>query len=621
MILRVVTNMFHNLQIKYKLLLLYFLVTIVPVSAIAYFSYSSSISSLEKESLNLIRQFQQNTITTVNNRLDSYLFLANSIYDNQRIQNFVLGKYINSYEEYDTVVGFLDPVLQSLLKATGKGICVMLVRYNDKGGEILQANFENILGFGKQYNDYLGRKAQFYQVINYSRIKDKDWFKEIKGKTPNYTWKQVNEDSKYSYMSLIREMSDYSSHSAEKIGLLRLTVRLADIIGEEVVNDVSVNGFNMFFDENNRLLSLEKEKSVFFDENSDVILDLLAEESGSSIILKDYILIVGDIYTSNWKIVSVFPTSNLTTNIRHIGSMTIIYCLISLIFLFFVTFFLSTYFSRRINNITRQMQKFRMGDFDARVHEVNKDELGFLATVFNDMTAYIKSLIIDNLQANIEKKDAQLKALQAQINPHFLYNSLSAICRLAEIGYTADIIKMVKALSKFYRLTLSKGRDIISISDEIEQIKAYIDVFSIRKGEYFRVNYHIDEGVLGFYTPKVIIQPFVENIFEHAMPAEEKVINIDIAVTQKEGNIEFRIADDGVGIPADRLERILSCPKKSGNNGYGIWNVDERIRLQFGEEYGVKIQSAPGKGTTVTLTIPRYVPPGQLDKNIYSSKI
>lgn len=600
-----VLGMFDNLRIQYKLFLAYFLVTVLPVAAIGYVSYSSSARYLQEQSINIVSQLQQNTIVNINKRLDGYLFLANTVYNNRKLQKFISGNYVDYYEEYDLVNGFIEPVLQSLLDATGKGVYLAIIRYGDTGNEIMVNNFEGMMEPARTSPNFVRQGQKFYHIVNAGRMEGKKWFQALKGHTDTYRWTQVGEDENYGNISLVREINDLWGENRNKVGLLRLTVGIPEILSDEKVASTGENGFNLVFDSHNRLLSIEKEKRDFTVMYSRSIQECLAlPGTRESLMAGDKLLLRGTVNAYGWKIISVIPIDRLMENINKIRNNTIVYCLISTIILSFVTFIISTSFSRRITKIARQMEKFKKGSFDAKVRDVKKDELGFLASVFNDMTDRINSLIRDNYQANIDKKDAQLHALQAQINPHFLYNSMSAIGRLAEIGENDSIRSMVKALTKFYRMTLNKGRDIISISDELEQVKAYIDVFKVRKGECFEVFYDIEEEIVAYHTVKVILQPFVENIFEHGLFIRKNPLTIFLTVKQEGTDVVFRILDDGIGIPRERLEHLFNESKVSG---YGIKNVDERIKLQFGEAYGVRIDSILGAGTLVTVRIPKYM--------------
>lgn len=600
-------RLFQNLRIGHKLLLSYFLITLIPVISVGYISGSYSARASREQSLNLIRQLQQNTISSINKQLDNYKFLANTIYDNQKIQQLVSGRYIDYYDEYDIANSLLQPVLQALLNATGKGIYVALIRYNNDKSEIIPYNFENINELNEKV-DLLNGKKQIYNVLNLDRMEKKAWFHEVRGKLDQYTWQQIGEDKKHQYISLLREMRDYDTLQNTKIGLLRLTVRLADILGEENFSELSGKGVSLVFDGNRNLLSTEKEKEEYYTLNKSVIDKFLGKQGNKdNIILKDKILVRSKISSVDWDIISVFPITQITENTNRIRDIGILVCVISLLVLFIITFLLSNSFSKRVVDLAERMQGFKedMAD-NAEKKSLTGDEMTFLTLSFENMTDRIDTLIQDNFQANLDKKDAQLKALQAQINPHFLYNSMSAICRLAEFGAMEDIITMVKALSKYYRMTLNKGKDIISISDELEQVKAYLEVYRIRKGEDFEASYDIEEEVLGYYTVKVILQPFVENIFEHAVGVVRHPIHIVIRAMQNTDTIIFHITDDGPGIEPDRLETLLREDKAHTSSGYGIRNVDERIKLQFGDEYGVHILSEPGEGVSVEIILPKY---------------
>ncbi|MBC8081538.1 MAG: histidine kinase, partial [Gorillibacterium sp.] len=212
----------------------------------------------------------------------------------------------------------------------------------------------------------------------------------------------------------------------------------------------------------------------------------------------------------------------------------------------------------------------------------------------------VEELIKEVYVANIQKKEAELESLQAQINPHFLYNTLSSISRLAKFGEIEKLHEMVMGLAKFYRLSLNKGYTIIAVPLELEQVGAYIDIQSIKFKNRLSVWYDVQAEVHGYETVKLILQPFVENSLEHALFG--KSITIKVTARLVEGNIVFKIIDDGIGMKPEMVNKILS--RDGVQLGYGIRNVDERIKLQYGQAYGVNIFSRLGMGTTVTITIP-----------------
>ena len=256
------------------------------------------------------------------------------------------------------------------------------------------------------------------------------------------------------------------------------------------------------------------------------------------------------------------------------------------------------------------MQRFQKGNFDSKIKKIHQDELGYLDSSFNEMVEQMNTLIQKVYQANIDIKEAQLRALQAQINPHFLYNSLSIINRLSDLGCNQEINQMVFSLATFYRMTLNKGKDIIRIEDEIKQIKAYLDIYKIRLEDRFEVAFDFDPQILHCETVKVILQPFVENIFEHALGESEDTIHIRITgkCMPPENDIQndfiqFTIQDDGIGIEPERLSELIYTDSQN-TSGYGIKNVHQRIQIHYGPDYGVRICSELGEGTTVKINIP-----------------
>jgi two-component system sensor histidine kinase YesM len=205
---------------------------------------------------------------------------------------------------------------------------------------------------------------------------------------------------------------------------------------------------------------------------------------------------------------------------------------------------------------------------------------------------------------NIQKREAELTALQAQINPHFLYNTLSSISRLAQFGENDKLQEMVMALAKFYRLTLNEGRLAISIDNELQQAKAYIDIQKIKYKDRLDVSYRIDTDILHYDTIKLILQPFIENVIEHSWFGDNR-IHLKLWAYRQDEDIIFKIIDDGIGMHPKTIQDIFN--KNGIQVGYGIRNVDERIKLQFGDSYGVTIASRQGIGTSVRIVIPAWV--------------
>jgi two-component system, sensor histidine kinase YesM len=599
------TNIFYNLKIRYKLVLSYFFITMIPIAAIGFLSYNSTLTYIKSQYISTVKNTQQQYSVNIDNCLKSYMYIADTISVNPRIQSYFDEYYADYYKEYDTINTYISPVLTSLLDSTGvgKGINLDLIKHEKSNAEIITNFFHGISS--QATNNYLTNPPKAFNIFNINRIEDKPWFTSLK-KVENYSWEQIDDDVIYNRITYMRDLGYFPETGRRHIGYLMITVRLKDIIGD-IVNSTAKSGeVNMVFDRNNKILSIDDSSIKFFNANKDELRTLLTKQGNSdTLFLNNYLIVKGINKITGWKILSVFPIKVINENASKTRNITVLYCIGALVVLFAITYLLSNSFSHRIINITKNMNKFQSSDFDEKVIDKHNDEIGFLSNSFNEMTTRIKELINDNYQANIDKKETQLKLLQAQINPHFLYNSLSSISRLGDKGDSENINIMVKALTKFYRLTLNKGRDLIIIASELEQVRAYIDIYKVRKGEDFHVLYDVDENILNYQTVKLILQPFIENILEHAIYNRDNPISIKLSAKEQEDKVVFSIIDDGVGIHPDNLKNIL-LNDNVNSNGYGIKNVNDRIKLQFGSEYGITIFSKLGIGTVVCITIPKY---------------
>jgi two-component system sensor histidine kinase YesM len=219
------------------------------------------------------------------------------------------------------------------------------------------------------------------------------------------------------------------------------------------------------------------------------------------------------------------------------------------------------------------------------------------------MVKEIDFLIHQVYQFKIKEKEYDLQALQSQLNPHFLYNTLSAISWMGRRHNIKEIPEISEALARFYRLTLNNGHNIISIAEEIEQAKAYLEIKKIRYRERLSYHFDIDERVNDLKTIKLILQPFIENSIIHGMYNEDRKVTIVVKAIYKEAFVEISIIDDGMGISEDVLRELIQEESKE-RKGYGITNVDKRIKMYFGESCGVSIFSRLGIGTSVTIKIP-----------------
>ncbi|MEG0692509.1 MAG: sensor histidine kinase, partial [Oscillospiraceae bacterium] len=247
------------------------------------------------------------------------------------------------------------------------------------------------------------------------------------------------------------------------------------------------------------------------------------------------------------------------------------------------------------------------------------DEIGQLMNGFNQMMGEINTLIKEKYEYGQQIKGLELKALQAQINPHFLYNSLDLINCIAIQNEVPEIIVMVNSLAKFYKLSLSRGNDVISLRDEFMHSRLYIQIQNMRFENCIQTKWEIDETLLDFGVIKIILQPIIENAIIHGIfERQDKVGTLWISCIKEDKDIFIRVADNGVGMDAETIRNNFT-PGPPGSvtetrGGYGIRNIQDRLRLIYGESYGLSCQSTLGKGTVVTVRIPAVVLEHKIEK-------
>lgn len=258
--------------------------------------------------------------------------------------------------------------------------------------------------------------------------------------------------------------------------------------------------------------------------------------------------------------------------------------------------------AHRLEKIKMTMSEVEEGNLEVELVSTERDEIGDLTRGFNQMLSRIRQLIQEVYESRIRQKQYEMTALRAQINPHFLYNSLSLInWKALEIG-SDDISKATLALSRYYRTSLNKGKNTMSIREEIDNVRSYLQIQEMFHDYSFTVKMDVAEDILDYRTLNLILQPLAENAIAHGIDrrrgSEPGVITIS---GRRDGNcVVLSVADNGVGMEQEKAQTILT--EKS--SGYGVRNVNSRIQLEYGEAYGLSIESEPGKGTKVTVRIP-----------------
>ncbi len=342
-----------------------------------------------------------------------------------------------------------------------------------------------------------------------------------------------------------------------------------------------------------------------------------------------YLCTFTTIKTNDWKLFSVKSRTDLLSNLDSLRTYIILILFLGIIISVIITVLLAISITTPINHLVKIMRRADQQDFHVKFHYPYKNEVGNLADGFNYMIGEIDHLISElnvSIEALKEEKEnvkrvqkqkrlAELKALQAQINPHFLYNTLNAITWQAADQGASEISILSNSLGKFFRLSLSKGNEIITLRDEVEHVRSYLNIQRIRYKTKLNYEINIEENLLGIPTIKLILQPLVENSIYHGIKLKDSEGLIRIYSSKHIGEngilvVKLCVEDNGLGIEEERLISInagLLEGKSEQKEGYGIYNVNERLKLYYGEDYGLMFESRFGEWTRATIIIPAQI--------------
>ncbi|MCJ8012615.1 sensor histidine kinase [Paenibacillus sp. KQZ6P-2] len=554
----------------------YILLVIVPVISIGYYAYYTSVQYVKEQTIQNVTTTLKQVRDNIEGRMQMVERVNNQIYLDQSLQR-AFNKRQEPWDSYQTITQNVIPKLESALNQSTHNVMLDLFLYNDTLPEIYDTETsEDPLLHGKRYN-----------LIHYQRVKQLDWVKKFEAMPVDSVWMQVGMDSKFGNISLLRKMMDFQTVKA--IGTMRVTVKMDNLFGNLNYSD-SRDGIPGYFAVIN-----EQNEAVYENRSNPLPQDWKAKAEA-------YMQIHESIEGINYRIMALIPLQELEHAAQKVRNMTLLICVASFLILVAIGAIVSNTFSKQINRIVRSLRAFQEGNFTKRIQYTGSDEFAQIAIAFNEMAEHTEDLIQEVYVTNLQKKEAELDALQAQINPHFLYNTLSSISRLARLGETEKLHQMVSELATFYRLTLNQGRSIIPIREEIQQVRSYIGIQKIKHVDRLEVSFDIHFSVLEYDTVKLVLQPFVENALKHAM--SEEPLHIRIVAYQEEGAIVMKVIDNGVGMSEETISKIFACNDQ--RIGYGIRNVNERIKLQFGESFGITIESKLSIGTTVRIVIPLY---------------
>lgn len=446
------------------------------------------------------------------------------------------------------------------------------------------------------------------------KITKSTWFKKALNNSGQTLWTGMGEkykvnntnntyDNKKYDISIFRVIKnkDYSKN----IGVMYMS--LQPQVFSKLVENLKINGDNQIYILDNNNAVVNNSNNQLTNLKIDKIINSIGNKKIDSVINeKDMIIFYYYIKNSDWKVIGVIPLKLLTNDNKNILYATAIAFIISFFFAVLIWYFVSSSIVKPITNITKTMKAVRHGELKARVVKTTNDEIGILGDNFNYMIDKLEILFKENMEKQINIKDSEYRALQAQINPHFLYNTLNSIRWMAIIQKADNIKRAVDSLANLMKNATNKIDMYITVKDEIDNLNSYIYLQKIAYKNKFEVEWDVEETVLSDKCLKFILQPIVENSIFHGIEPKQGCGLISIIIKKQGEILEFSVKDNGIGMTLQQIEEILNTSsKKMGMfSGIGIGNVNERIKLIYGNEYGIEITSEINSLTEVLIKIP-----------------
>ena len=444
-------------------------------------------------------------------------------------------------------------------------------------------------------------------------LKGMDWFEEAsEAKAGSVVLSRPHvqslyEDSYVWVVSVARRVR-YRMDGEQHIGLLMADMRLTPL--HEICQSVTLGSSGSPF------ILTQQDEIIYHPDQKLLALELISQESilmreeereGRSMVLSQ------DIEGTDWRVVGTVLASDIEENSRAFRQRMVgVVCVVALLVLL-VAVWLSLQLVRPLYEIQASMQRIERNLDDTRMSLPEKgfSEYATLSHSYNVMLNQIRGLMRETVDRQEQLRNMELGALQEQINPHFLYNTLDSIVRVMEQGRTPDAIEMVQALAKLFRLSINNGDYYLTVEQEMDYARSYLTIQQIRYRKSFSYELHMDERIKDLLCPKLMLQPLVENAVKHGM-SDMPGCTLVIRARQEGYNIVFTIEDDGLGIPPERLAQLRDMLRSDGSAledrsgfGIGLRNTNRRIKLLYGPQYGLTIESEVEERTCITITLPK----------------
>ena len=472
----------------------------------------------------------------------------------------------------------------------------------------------------------LSKKGELLEAVPAARLKTEldvtkeEWFGNTLERTDNlhFTIPHVqyifdNGENQYRWVITLTRAVEITHGTSTEQGILLIDIRYSSL--QQILENITLGnqGYLYMVSSGGELIYHPKMQLIETGQMSENIATAVEYRDGNYRERYDgewRDVSVKSVGYTGWKLLSVTPEKGLPLNNLKMRLFVVFVVAAFLLVLVLTNTFISSRITTPIQKLERSVNAIEAGDLDTEVYMGGSYEIRHLGRSIGDMAKRIKALMQDIVTEHESKRKSEFDTLQSQINPHFLYNTLDIIVWMIENEQKQEAVAVVTALARFFRISLSKGKSIITVRDELEHVRNYLTIQQMRFKNKF--TYHIDakEDVMELVSLKLILQPLVENAIYHGMEFMDGDGEIGVEVYRESEDLWFRISDNGLGMTAEQVESLLSekehISSKRGS-GIGVKNVNERIRLYFGEEYGLTIQSEPDDGTVISIHLPARI--------------
>lgn len=486
---------------------------------------------------------------------------------------------------------------------------------------LYEANKDNLISIASYTGD--GQLVAAVPVANEKEqvnIITQQWFTDAVGQMENLHFstphvQNLFDDPTYRYywvVSLSRAV-ELTSNGTSTLGVLLVDMNYSSI--EQILKKANVGNSSEYvylIDGKGEIIYHPRQKLIYTDLYQENNIEAAGYEDGSTEEIfqgEKRLVTVKTVSYTGWKIVSVVPMSSFDMGMTGTKYFVIMLVTVSMLAVILLNQLVSASIAMPLKKLNNSVKEWETGNMNPSIYIGGSMEVEHLGCTLRSTVEQIRQLMQDIVVEQEEKRKSELDALQSQINPHFLYNTLDSIVWMIEGERYEDAVFMITQLASLFRISLSRGKTVISVEDELKHARNYMNIQKVRYKNIFEVRFDIDPEILQCCTVKLVVQPLLENAIYYGVECMDGDGEIDVNGYRREDDIYIEVRDNGLGIPEDEVEQLLKENNRvhKRGSGVGLLNVHNRIRLRFGEEYGLEIESEPDEGTTVRIHLPYIV--------------